>query len=54
MSGNLGGIGLNPMTAIRAPNDQPDVGGGSVAERHRWAVGRLHNGSTSGARMTLD
>ena len=43
MSGNLGGIGLNPMTAIRAPNDQPDAGIGSVAERHRRAVLRFHS-----------
>jgi hypothetical protein len=35
--GHLGGIGLNLMPAILAPDDQPDAGGGSVAERHRRA-----------------
>jgi len=34
---HLGGIGLNLMPAILAPDDQPDAGGGSVAERHRRA-----------------
>jgi hypothetical protein len=35
--GHLGGIGLDLMLAFLAPNDQPDAGGGSVAERHRRA-----------------
>ena len=34
--GRLGGIGLDLMLAFSAPNDQPDAGGGSVAERHQW------------------
>jgi hypothetical protein len=33
--GHLGGVGLDLMAAILAPNDQPDLGGGSVAERHQ-------------------
>ena len=32
---HLGGIGLNLMLAFLAPDDQPDAGGGSVAERQR-------------------
>jgi len=35
--GHLGRIGLYLMPAILAPNDQPDAGRGSVAERHRRA-----------------
>jgi hypothetical protein len=35
--GHLGRVGLNLMPAILARNDQPDAGGGSVAECHRWA-----------------
>jgi hypothetical protein len=38
-SSHLGGIGLDLMLAGLAPNDQSDAGGGSVAERHRWAGG---------------
>jgi hypothetical protein len=30
------------MPAILAPDDQPDAGGGSVAERHRRAVLGFH------------
>jgi hypothetical protein len=41
-SSHLGGIGLDLMLAFSAPNDQPDAGGGSVAERHRWAGFGLH------------
>jgi hypothetical protein len=32
--GHLGGTGLDLTLASIAPNDQPDAGGGSVAERH--------------------
>ena len=35
-------IGLDLMLAFPAPNDQPDAGGGSVAERHRWAAVGFH------------
>jgi hypothetical protein len=34
---HLAGVGLNLVPAILAPDDQPDAGGGSVAERHWWA-----------------
>jgi hypothetical protein len=34
-SSHLGGVGLNPMLAFLAPNDQLHAGGGSVAERYR-------------------
>jgi hypothetical protein len=37
-SGKLVGIGLDLMLASLAPGDQPDAGGGSVAERH-WRAG---------------
>jgi hypothetical protein len=30
--GHLGRVGLDLMAAILAPNDQPDAGGGSIAE----------------------
>jgi hypothetical protein len=33
-SSHLGGIGLDLMLAALAPNDQPYMSGGSVAERH--------------------
>jgi hypothetical protein len=39
--GDLGGIGLDLMLAFLAPNDQPDAGGGSVAERHRLGRNRI-------------
>jgi hypothetical protein len=32
----FGGVGLGG-SAFLAPDDQPRVGGGSIAERHRWA-----------------
>ena len=35
----FGGIGLDLMLAVLAPNDQPDAGGGSVAERH-WRAAK--------------
>jgi hypothetical protein len=35
--GHLGGVGLNLVAAILAPDDQPDAGGG-VAKRHRRAA----------------
>jgi hypothetical protein len=35
--GHLGRVGLNLVTAILAPNDQPDAGGGSIAKGRRWA-----------------
>jgi hypothetical protein len=41
--GHLGGIGLPLVAASPAPHDQPDAGGGSVAERHRWAGLRFHS-----------
>ena len=34
-SGGWWGVGLDPMLAFLAPNDQPDLGRGSIAERHR-------------------
>jgi hypothetical protein len=34
-SSHFGGIGFDPMLAFPAPHDQPDAGGGRVAERHR-------------------
>jgi hypothetical protein len=30
------------MLAFLAPNDQPDAGGSSIAERHRWAGFGFH------------
>jgi hypothetical protein len=36
-SGRLGGVGLDLMLAVLAPNDQSDACGGSVAVRHRRA-----------------
>jgi hypothetical protein len=41
-SSHLGGIGLDLMPAILAPHDQPDLGGGSIAERHRRAGRGFH------------
>jgi hypothetical protein len=35
-------IGLPLMLAFLAPSAQPDAGGGSVAERHRWAGVGFH------------
>jgi hypothetical protein len=35
--GHFGRVGLNLVAAILAPNDQPDAGGGCIAERHRRA-----------------
>src|ERR1700719_4519367 len=35
--GHFAGVGLNLVTSILAPHDQPDAGGGSIAERHRRA-----------------
>jgi hypothetical protein len=35
--GHLGGVGLDLMVAIEAPDDQPNVGRCGVAEHHRWA-----------------
>jgi hypothetical protein len=35
--GHFGRVGLNLMRAILAPDNQPDAGGGSIAERHRRA-----------------
>jgi hypothetical protein len=40
------GIGLDLMLAFLAPDDQPDAGGGSVPERHRWAGFGFHAGIT--------
>ena len=36
-SSHLGGIGLDLVAAISAPDDQPDLVRGGGAERHRWA-----------------
>ena len=36
-SRHFGGIRLDLMLAFLAPDDQPDAGGGSIAERHRRA-----------------
>jgi hypothetical protein len=36
-SSHLGGIGLDLVLTALAANDEPDLGGGSVAERHRRA-----------------
>ena len=44
---HLGGIGLNLMLAFLAPDDQPDAGGGSIAERHRRAYFGFHWGGSS-------
>jgi hypothetical protein len=35
---HLGGVGLDLVPAIEAPDDQPHMGRRGVAERHRWAV----------------
>jgi hypothetical protein len=43
-SSHLGRVGLDLMPAILAPNDQPDLGGGSIAERHRrTGIGFYHS-----------
>jgi hypothetical protein len=49
----LGWIGLDLMLAFPASHDQPDAGGGSVAERHRCAGLRLHGGQYAVAGMWL-
>jgi hypothetical protein len=41
--GHLGRVGLDVMLAFLAPNDQPDAGGGSIAERHRRAGLSFHS-----------
>jgi hypothetical protein len=35
--GHLRGIGLDLVLTVLAPNDEPELGSGSVAERHRRA-----------------
>ena len=40
--GLLGRIGLDPMLTIAAPHDEPDLGGGGPAQRHRRAAVGLH------------
>jgi hypothetical protein len=45
--GHLGRVGLDLMAAILTPDDQPDAGGGSVAERHRRAALGFHFGSAA-------
>jgi hypothetical protein len=44
-SSHLGRVRLDLMPAFPAPNDQPNAGGGSIAERHRRAEVGLHFGS---------
>ena len=39
---HLGGVGLDLMLAFLAPDDQPDLGRGGDAERHRRATIRFH------------
>jgi hypothetical protein len=46
-SSHLGGVGLDLMPAILAPNDQRDLGSGSIAERHRRAGVGFHSASAS-------
>jgi hypothetical protein len=36
--GDLGRIGLDLVAAVSAPDDQPQGGFRSIAERHRWAI----------------
>jgi hypothetical protein len=31
------------VAAFLAPNDQPNAGGGSIVERHRWAGFGFHD-----------
>jgi hypothetical protein len=67
LGSHLGGIGLDLMLAFLAPDDQPNLGGGSVAERYRWAGlgfrkvdrsrspayrGRVHGGKSSSGSLT--
>jgi len=40
--GQLGGIGLDLVTARLAPHDQPHASRGGIAERHRWPGLRSH------------
>jgi hypothetical protein len=42
--GHLGGIGLDLVAAILAPNDQPDAGSGGATQRHRRAGRRQRFG----------
>jgi hypothetical protein len=66
-SGHLGGIGLNLMPTILAPNDEPELGSGGATQRHRWAGlgfrevdrsrspayrGRVHGGKSSSGSLT--
>jgi hypothetical protein len=48
---HLGGIRFDPMMAIPAPYDQPDLSSGSIAECHRWRRVGFHprrgDGSTN-------
>jgi len=39
---HLGGVGLDLMPAIEAPDDQTHLGGSGVAKGHRWPAGALH------------
>jgi hypothetical protein len=41
----ISAVGLDLMPAILAPNDQPDAGGGSIAEGHRRAGLGFHASS---------
>jgi hypothetical protein len=49
-SSHLGEIGLDLMSGFLAPHDQPDAGGGSIAERH-WRTGLgVHSFGARGSR----
>ena len=42
--GHFAGVGLDLVLTVLAPDDQPDAGGGSIAERHRRAGRRQRFG----------
>jgi len=39
---HLGGVDLDPVAAIEAPDDQPHASRSGVAERHGWAAVAFH------------
>jgi hypothetical protein len=41
--GHFGGVGLDLVAAILAPNDQPDAGRGGATQRHRRAGLGFHD-----------
>jgi hypothetical protein len=53
-SGHLGGVGFDLMPAILAPHDQPDAGGGSIAERHRLVIFKSHPSMRSPVSILSD